>query len=136
MNGSSNFSVSLPTHTIVGFKILAILMGVKLFWFTFLLRTNKMTGENIFWKWNLLSYVRLFVTPWTIQSMEFSRPEYWSGYSLSRGSSQPRDWTQVSYIAGRLFTSWVTREAQTFSSWVYFIYMVWGKGPTFFHVFS
>ena len=21
----------------------------------------------------------LFVTPWTIQSMEFSRPEYWSG---------------------------------------------------------
>ena len=23
--------------------------------------------------------VQLFVTPWTIQSMEFSRPEYWSG---------------------------------------------------------
>ena len=22
---------------------------------------------------------RLFVTPWVIQSMEFSRPEYWSG---------------------------------------------------------
>ena len=22
---------------------------------------------------------RLFATPWTIQSMEFSRPEYWSG---------------------------------------------------------
>ena len=27
----------------------------------------------------LLGYVRLFETPWTIQSMEFSRPEYWSG---------------------------------------------------------
>ena len=26
-----------------------------------------------------LSRVRLFVIPWTIQSMEFSRPEYWSG---------------------------------------------------------
>ena len=26
-----------------------------------------------------LSRVQLFVTPWTIQSMEFSRPEYWSG---------------------------------------------------------
>ena len=25
------------------------------------------------------SRVRLFETPWTIQSMEFSRPEYWSG---------------------------------------------------------
>ena len=30
-------------------------------------------------KWNSLSHVQLFVTLWTIQSMEFSRPEYWSG---------------------------------------------------------
>ena len=30
----------------------------------------------------------------------------------SRGSSQTRDWTQVSCIAGRFFTIWVTREAQ------------------------
>ena len=30
-------------------------------------------------KWKLLSRVRLFATPWTIQSMDFSRPEYWSG---------------------------------------------------------
>ena len=29
----------------------------------------------------------------------------------SRGSSQPRDWTQVSCIAGRFFTIWATREA-------------------------
>ena len=27
------------------------------------------------WKWKLLSCVWLFLTPWTIQSMEFSRPE-------------------------------------------------------------
>ena len=26
-----------------------------------------------------LSRVRLFAAPWTIQSMEFSRPEYWRG---------------------------------------------------------
>ena len=31
-------------------------------------------------KWKLLRCVQLFVTPWTIQSTEFSRPEYWSGY--------------------------------------------------------
>ena len=31
------------------------------------------------WKWMSLSHVRLFATPWTIESMEFSRPEYWSG---------------------------------------------------------
>ena len=30
-------------------------------------------------KWKSLSCVRLFSTPFTIQSMEFSRPEYWSG---------------------------------------------------------
>ena len=29
----------------------------------------------------------------------------------SRGSSQPRDQTQVSHIAGRFFTVWTTREA-------------------------
>ena len=27
-----------------------------------------------------LSCVQLFATLWTVQSMEFSRPEYWSGY--------------------------------------------------------
>ena len=26
-----------------------------------------------------LSRVQLFATPWPTQSMEFSRPEYWSG---------------------------------------------------------
>ena len=31
------------------------------------------------WKWKPLRCVQLFVTPWTIQSMKFSRPEYWSG---------------------------------------------------------
>ena len=30
-------------------------------------------------KWKLLSHVRLCATPWSIQTMEFSRPEYWSG---------------------------------------------------------
>ena len=33
-------------------------------------------------------------------------------FPFSRGSSQPRDQTQVSRIAGRFFTSWATREAQ------------------------
>ena len=36
----------------------------------------------------------------------------WVGISFSRGSSQPRDQTQVSCIAGRFFTSWAIREAQ------------------------
>ena len=35
----------------------------------------------------------------------------WAAISFSRGSSWPRDRTQVSYIAGRFFTIWATREA-------------------------
>ena len=30
---------------------------------------------------------------------------------ISRGSSQPRDWPQISCTAGRFFTNWVTRKA-------------------------
>ena len=40
--------------------------------------------EEVLWlrlsSWKSLSRVWVFATPWTIQSMEFSRPEYWSGY--------------------------------------------------------
>ena len=37
----------------------------------------------------------------------------WVAISFSRGSSQPRDWTQVSCIAGRCFNLWASREALT-----------------------
>ena len=50
-------------------------------------------------------------TPWTVArqaslSMEFSRQEYYNGlpFPSPGGSSQPRDWIQVSHIAGRFFT--------------------------------
>ena len=36
----------------------------------------------------------------------------WIATPFSRGSSEPRERTQVSYITGRLFTIWATREAQ------------------------
>ena len=36
----------------------------------------------------------------------------WVAVSFSRGSSQPRDQTQVSCIAGRFFTNWTTVETQ------------------------
>ena len=51
--------------------------------------------------------------PHGLESMEFSRPEYWKwvAFPFPRGSSQPKDWTQVSHIVGRLFTSWATRDA-------------------------
>ena len=91
-----------------------------------------------------LSRVWLLVTPWTAAhqappSMGFSGQQYWSGVplpspshglyswwnslgqntgmgslSLFRGSSQSRDWTQVSCILGGFFISWATREAQEY----------------------
>ena len=39
----------------------------------------------------------------------------WVAISFSRRSSQPRNWTQVSCIAGRFFTDWAKREA--WSGW-------------------
>ena len=35
----------------------------------------------------------------------------WVTYPFSRGSSQPRNWTGVSCIAGQFFTNWDIREA-------------------------
>ena len=46
-------------------------------------------------------------------------PNTWRvAFPFSRGSSQPRDWTHISRIAGKFFTSWATREAQEYwSGW-------------------
>ena len=63
-------------------------------------------------KWRSLSRVWLFVTPWTIHGILQARIPEWVAFPFSRGSSQPRDRTQVSCIAGKFFTSWATREAQ------------------------
>ena len=40
----------------------------------------------------------------------------WVAVPFLKGSSQSRDWNQVSHIAGRYFTSWATREAQEYWS--------------------
>ena len=58
-----------------------------------------------------------FVTPWTTAcqaplSMGFPRQEHWSGFSssFSRGSSQPRDRTHVSWIGRQILYPWATWE--------------------------
>ena len=43
----------------------------------------------------------------------------WVVITFSRGSSQPRDRTQVSCIAGGFFTIWATREAQEYWSGIF-----------------
>ena len=55
-------------------------------------------------------------TDYTVHGILQSRVLEWIALPFSRGSSQPRDWTQVSCIAGGFFTSWATREAQKYWS--------------------
>ena len=61
-----------------------------------------------------LSYQGSLCDPmdYTVHGILLVRILEWVAFSFSRGSSQPRDRTQVSCIAGRFFTSWATREAQ------------------------
>ena len=66
------------------------------------------------WNWKSLSHVRLFATPWTVHGILQARILEWVAFPFSRGSAQPRDWTQVSCIAGGFFPSWATREAQEY----------------------
>ena len=49
---------------------------------------------------------------YTVHGILQARILEWVAFPFSRGSSQPRDRTQVSCIAGGFFTSWATREAQ------------------------
>ena len=65
-----------------------------------------------------LSRVRLFETPWTAAcqsplSMGIlqARIQEWVAVLSSKGSSQSRDRTQISHIAGRFFIIWATGEA-------------------------
>ena len=69
-------------------------------------------------KWKSLSHVWLFAIPMdcTVHGILQARIVKWVAFYFSRGSSQPRDWTKVSHIAGGFFTSWATREAQEYWS--------------------
>ena len=48
---------------------------------------------------------------YTIHGILQARILEWVASPFSRGTSQPRDWTQVFCVAGGFFTSWATREA-------------------------
>jgi len=76
-------------------------------------------------KYFIFSHVCMLSRDWLFcNPMNYSLPSFsvhgifqarileWVAISFSRGSSQPRDQTQVSCIADRFFTSWATSEAQ------------------------
>ena len=49
---------------------------------------------------------------YTVHGILQARILEWVAFPFSRGSSQPKDRIQVSFIAGRFIPSWATREAQ------------------------
>ena len=51
-------------------------------------------GDLEEWKAKWLSHVWLFVTPWIIQSMEFSRPEYWGRLFFASSGDLPNPGTE------------------------------------------
>ena len=100
--GAMFLSVYMPRRGITG------AYGSSIFSFLRSLHTVLYSGYKV--KWKSLSHVRLFVTPQTIQYMEFSRPEYWSGWPFPSPGDLPNPGieTQVSRIAVGFFTSWTT----------------------------
>ena len=84
----------------------------------FLVRSCSWWGFSVLSRVRLSHHVRLFATPWTVvhqaplsMGILQERILEWVAMSFSRGSSQPRDWTQVSHIASGFFTVWATKEA-------------------------
>ena len=73
--------------------------------------------------------------PGSIHEIFQARILEWVVISFSRGSSQPRDWTWVSHIAGRCFTVWATREAKDALYSVYF-QLLWLLGCSPFWLFT
>ena len=64
------------------------------------------------------SCLTLWDIDYTVHGILQTRILGWVAFPFSRGSSQPRDWTQVSWIAGRFFTSWAIRERARILEWV------------------
>ena len=72
---------------------------------------------NLTEKWSKVKVAQLGLTFWdpmdyTVHGILQVRILEWVAFPFSRGSSQPRDQTEVSCMAGGFFTSWATREAQ------------------------
>ena len=64
----------------------SLLLGTSCFWFLLTARWFICLLRS---EIKSLDRVRLFATPWTIQSMAFSRPEYWSGLPVPSPGNLP-----------------------------------------------
>ena len=68
-------------------------------------------------EWKSLSWLTLCdLMDYIVCGIFQARILEWVAIHFSKGSSLPRDRTQISHIAGRLFISWAMREAQEYLS--------------------
>ena len=98
---------------------LAVILQISLLWLSHWWK----------WKWKSLSHVWLFMTPWTIQSLEFSRLEYGSGQpfpppeDLPNPGIEPRfptlqvDLYRLSHKGSPKILEWVAYPFSSRSSW-------------------
>ena len=63
----------------------------------------------------------------TLHGILQARIQEWVDLCFSRVLSQPRNWTQVSRIAGRFFTSWATSGAQEMYIYIHIFMYVYKK---------
>ena len=94
-------------------------------------RKQSFSTYSVGWlsKWKLLSFVQLFATPWNMQFMEFSWPEYWSGsLSFLQGIFPTHRWNsglphcrqilyQLSHKGSPRILEWVAYPFASRSSW-------------------
>ena len=88
----------------------------------------------IFWCWGYLAFAYIVKVKVAQSCLTLGDPmDYrvhgilqarileWVAFPFSRGSSQPRNWTGISCIAGGFFTNWAIREALAYISytWIY-----------------
>ena len=76
--------------------------------------------QSSLWKWKVkvqvaqLSPTLCNLMDYTVHGILQARILDWVAFPFFRGSFQHRDWTQVSHVAGGLFTSWATRKVQEY----------------------
>ena len=83
---------------------------------SFYVDSNSFWSHRLYCPWNFPGQNESRKSPSAVRETQLShkgspRILEWAAYPFSSGSSQPRNWTRVSCIAGGFFTNWATREA-------------------------